>query len=85
MLASLQLENLNEDLSRTIELSGRHREGLTAKERNIGIARDPVAAAEFFNVICEGVLKDLVGVRAHNDCIPGVFGNARAYLGVAEA
>lgn len=58
--------------------------------RAVNIARDPYAAAEFFQIIIKAIIEELMGIKAHNKHAhiqrdDGIFGRVSSYIGTVEA
>lgn len=61
-----------------------------ANGRAVNIARDPYAAAEFFQVIIHAIIEELMGITVHKkhsriQRTDGIFGRVSAYIGTVEA
>jgi len=62
--------------------------GPNADERASNVAKDPFAAASFFKLIMDIILREVIGVRRSRfkvESFPGIFGRVSAYFGVVEA
>ncbi|KAG9093512.1 hypothetical protein FS749_014256 [Ceratobasidium sp. UAMH 11750] len=61
--------------------------GPDKNQRSRNIARDPFAAAKFFNFLVTTILEELLGIRTTRDRVyskGGVLGKIKAYFGVVE-